>query len=151
MISASVLICIHNFFSVSKKQAVASQAKLVIKLSGDAKDAQSSKEGIYTLSLDTVNGKSYWIQEEGTSAIWFDKKYGNWKIGSKDNLGTSASGLYSNGNVNKPQDATIWNYYITDNKTWIKANENEVYAGSTVNFRFKEVFNLQIHLHKRFF
>ena len=100
-------------------------------MSGGAKYAQSSKEGNYTLSIDTVNGKSYWMQEEGTSAIWFDKKYGNWKIGSKDNLGTSASGLYSNANVKKPQDATIWNYYITDNKKWIKANENEVYAGSS--------------------
>ena len=105
--------------------AVVSQAKLVVKLSGGAKDAQSSKEGIYTLSLDTVNGKSYWMQEGGTSAIWFDKKYGNWKIGSKDNLGTSASGLYSSRkrNVKKPQDETIWNYYNTDNKTWIQAME----------------------------
>ena len=34
-----------------------------------------------------------------------------------------------------PQDATIWNYYITDNKKWIKANENEVYAGSNTNKR----------------
>ena len=98
-------------------------------MSGDAKEAQSSKEGIYTLSLDTVNGKSYWMQEEGTSAIWFDKKYGNWKIGSKDNLGTSASGLYSNFNLNKPQDVIFWSYYITDNNTWIEANENEVYVG----------------------
>ena len=102
-------------------------------MSGDAKEAQSSKEGIYTLSLDTVNGKSYWMQEEGTSAIWFDKKYGNWKIGSKDNLGTSASGLYSSRkrNVKKPQDETIWNYYNTDNKTWIQANGNEVYVGNS--------------------
>ena len=127
----------YNFFSVSKKQAVASQAKLVIKLSGVAKNAQSSKEGIYTLSLDTVNGKSYWMQEEGTSAIWFDKKYGNWKIGSKDNLGTSASGLYSSRkrNVKKPQDETIWNYYNTDNKTWIQANGNEVYVGNNTKKR----------------
>ena len=71
--------------------------KLVVKLNGGAKDAQSKKEGIYKLSLDIVNGKFYWIQEEGTSALWFDKKYGNWKIGSKENIGTSASGLYTPG------------------------------------------------------
>ena len=29
----------------------------------------------------------------------------------------------------------IWNYYITDNKTWIEANENEVYAGSNTKKR----------------
>ena len=73
------------------------------------------------------------MQEEGTSAIWFDKKYRNWKIGSKDNIGTSASGLYSN--VNKPQDARIWYYSIPNSKKWIKANENEVYAGSNTNKR----------------
>ena len=106
--------------------------KLVIKLNGGAKDAQSKREGIYKLSLDIVNGKLYWIQEEGTSALWFDKKYGNWKIGSKENLGTSASGLYSNANVNKPQDATIWNYWISGNKIWIKSNETEVYAGNII-------------------
>ena len=66
-------------------------------MSGGAKDAQSKREGIYKLSLDIVNGKSYWIQEDGTSALWFDKKYGNWKIGSKENIGTSASGLYTPG------------------------------------------------------
>ena len=99
-------------------------------MSGDAKEAQSSKEGIYTLSLDTVNGKSYWMQEEGTSAIWFDKKYGNWKIGSKDNLGTSASGLYSNANVDQPQEAKTWNYWVSGSETWIESNETEVYAGN---------------------
>ena len=105
--------------------------KLVVKLNGGAKDAQSKREGIYKVSLDIVNGKLYWIQEEGTSALWFDKKYGNWKIGSKENLGTSASGLYSNANVNEPQDATIWNYWISENETWIESKETEVYASNS--------------------
>ena len=60
--------------------------KLVVKLNGGAKDAQSKREGIYKLSLDIVNGKLYWIQEEGTSALWFDKTNENWKIGSKENI-----------------------------------------------------------------
>ena len=104
--------------------------KLVVKLNGGAKDAQSKREGIYKLSLDIVNGKLYWIQEEGTSALWFDKTNENWKIGCKENLGTSASGLYSNANVNEPQHATIWNYWISGNETWIESKETEVYASN---------------------
>ena len=118
-------------FTVSNSNNIAVVEKLIVKLNGGAKDAQSKREGIYKLSLDIVNGKSYWIQEEGTSALWFDKKYGNWKIGSKENLGTSASGLYSNANVDDPQDTTIWNYWISENETWIESKETEVYASNT--------------------
>ena len=98
-------------------------------MSGGAKDVQSSREGTYKLSLDIVNGKSYWMQEEGTNAIWFDKTFFNWKIGTKTGLGGTTSALYSNGNVDEPQDATIWNYYILANKTWSESNDIEVYAG----------------------
>ena len=103
---------------------------MVVKLSGDAKDIHSEKEGIYILSLDLVNGKSYWMQEEGISVLWFDKTFNNWKIGNKAGLGGKTSAFYSNTNVNEPQDATIWNYYNNRNKTWIKSNETEVYAGN---------------------
>ena len=69
---------------------------------------QEGKESIYKLSLDIVDGKSYWIQEEGTSAIWFDKTNKNWKIGTKEPK-RSSSAFYSNANVDQPQEATIWN------------------------------------------
>ena len=98
-------------------------------MSGGAKDAQSRREGIYKRSLDIFNGKSYWIQEEGTSALWFDKTNKNWKIGTKE-AKRSSSGLYSNVYVDQPQEATIWNYWISGNETWIESNETEVYAGN---------------------
>ena len=103
--------------------------KLVVKLSGGAKDAQSKREGIYKLALDIVNGKSNWIQEEGTSALWFDKTNENWKIGTKEPKRSSIA-IYSNANVNQPQDAKIWNYWISGKETWIESNETEVYAGN---------------------
>ena len=33
--------------------------------------------------------------------------------------------------VNKPQDATIWNYWISGNETWIESKETEVYASNS--------------------
>ena len=32
--------------------------------------------------------------------------------------------------VNKPQDATIWTYWNSENERWIESNETEVYAGN---------------------
>ena len=34
-----------------------------------------------------INGRSYWIQDNGLNAIWFDKKINQWNIGEKENLG----------------------------------------------------------------
>ena len=98
-------------------------------MSGGAKDAQSRREGIYKLSLEIFNGKSYWLQEEGTSAIWFDKINKNWKIGTKEPK-RSSNAFYSNTNVDQPQEAKTWNYWVSENETWIESNETEVYAGN---------------------
>ena len=33
-----------------------------------------------------INSRSYWIQDNGLNAIWFDKKINQWNIGEKENL-----------------------------------------------------------------
>ena len=67
-------------------------ALLNITLDGGAKLAHGPTEGYYTLnSIDNENPN--WIQVQGSCAIWWDKKYKSWKIGRKQNLGTS-SGCY---------------------------------------------------------
>ena len=88
--------------------------KLNVTLKGEAKVAQSSKAGIYTLGPDLVNGKSHWLQDPGSNAIWYDKRFENWKIGS--NLGSSSASIISYDDVAGPQVATTWKYY---NKEWI--------------------------------
>ena len=42
-----------------------------------------------------INGKDYWISSNGKHAIWFDKKFENWKIGYERNKGTSKCAIYS--------------------------------------------------------
>ena len=97
-------------------------------MSGGAKDAQSRREGIYKLSLDLVNGKSHWMHEGGSHALWFEKTIGNWIIGTKDNIGSTIRGLESNVTEEEPQDATIWKYY--KDKKWIESNDTKVFAGN---------------------
>ena len=33
-----------------------------------------------------INGRSYWIQDNGLNAIWFDKKINQWNIGEKEKI-----------------------------------------------------------------
>ena len=55
-------------------------------------------EGFYILQSDTVNGKHYWVQGNGSSALWMYKNGTSrsyWIIGNKDDLGSSKGYLYS--------------------------------------------------------
>ena len=90
-----------------------------IKLDGDAKLAQGNVEGYYTLTSTLVNGKQNWIHVQKSKAIWYDKK---WRIGGKENLGTTTSGLYSTRDVNSPKDATTWKYWNYDDGEWMSTS-----------------------------
>ena len=69
-------------------------ALLNITLDGNARLAQRHTEGYYTLnSIDNENPN--WIQVQGSCAIWYDKKFKNWKIGGRENLGSSICFLKS--------------------------------------------------------
>ena len=62
---------------------------LVVKLKGGAKDAQSSRAGIYILGPNMVHEKPHWLQDPGTNAIWYYKERNSWVIGPKEELWTS--------------------------------------------------------------
>ena len=76
---------------------------LTVTLDGGAKLAHSNREGHYIM-----NGKQYWIQDQGSNAIWYDKD--SWNIGDKEHLGTSNCSLYSTKNTKRPEEATTWMY-----------------------------------------
>ena len=47
---------------------------------------------------DLVNGRNYWIKDNGRYGIWFAEKNGEpyaWMVGSIGNLGTTTGGLAS--------------------------------------------------------
>jgi hypothetical protein len=89
-------------------------SNLIVTLDGNAKLAHSIREGHYILTSIPVNGKQCWIQEQGSNAIWYDKKFRNWKIGGKKHNGTSTSSLYSTNDALRPEEATTWEYWNDD-------------------------------------
>ena len=57
-----------------------------------------------SLAEGNVNGKPYWMQENGDSAIWYNN--GVWLIGNQINLGTDKAEIYSSDDVTNPQLGT---------------------------------------------
>ena len=92
---------------------------------GEAEESQLCKEGSYYLPTQpnsNVNGKPYWIQENGNNAIWY--YYGVWVIGKEVNLGTHRAEIRSasNGAAN-PYQVTSWKYCFFLNEEWIELNQ----------------------------
>ena len=93
-------------------------ASLNITLVGDAKLAHGIVEGDYTLNSTPVNEKQNWIHIQGSSAIWYDKEFKNWKIGDREVLGSSICFLKSTKNTKRPDEATTWKY-ANDDEEWM--------------------------------
>ena len=91
--------------------SISGPLKLTVELKGEAKDAQGARAGFYTLGPTSVNGRSHWLQDSGTNAIWYDKQNGDWNIGILDDIGTSKASIYTSENVAGPQEATTWQYH----------------------------------------
>ena len=94
---------------------------MTVELKGEAKDAQGTRAGFYILGPNSVNGRSHWLQDSGTNAIWYYKQNGNWKIGDQDDIGSSKAGIYTSEDVAGPQEATTWEY-LSDGK-WIISDD----------------------------
>ena len=79
-------------------------SKLSVKLTGEIKDYMNHLEGVYLLQPNQINGKSHWIIEDGSLAIWYDKEDGKeaWNIGDIDDLGSQTIAMYSSGDSCKP-------------------------------------------------
>ena len=94
--------------------------QLIVTLDGDAKLAQSHTEGIYTVASMPKNGKQYWIQDQGSNAIWYEKEKKDWLIGRKEDLGTDICSLYSRNDTTGPEEATTWKYL--ENGRWMSTS-----------------------------
>ena len=89
--------------------------RLKLSLNGDVKEKWSSIEGIYILDSSYVNGKPYWLQENGPYAIWFDKD--GWNLHHESYLGQSLATLRSRiTQTNLPHDVT-WEHCLNDEWT----------------------------------
>ena len=98
---------------------------MIVALDGGTKLIHSTREGHYILTSIPVNGKQCWIQEQGSHAIWYDKKFRNWKIGSKKHRGTSICSLHSTNDALGPEKATTWEYW-NDDGGWLTTSNKFV-------------------------
>ena len=106
-------------------------------MAGKAKEEQWTRPGTYILSDGLVNGYPYWLKTgDGSQAIWFDKVGSNWKVGTKENLGTNTGGIVGpKGKDSYPNEIKQgWRY--ADNGGVVDASPNDVIfkAISTVHF-----------------
>ena len=91
-------------------------------------------DGIYVLNSSSVNGKPYWLQENGIDAIWYDKQ-GHWNIGFKSSLGqTKAKATSSISQSKLPHELTPWKYYV--NGAWIASDGIHVDESKLVSLYF---------------
>ena len=71
--------------------------------------------------INKVNGKPYWMQENGNNAIWYNN--GVWLIGKQTDLGTEIAEIQSSDDVANPYQATKWTYVSKNNGKWIESND----------------------------
>ena len=74
-----------------------------------------------SLAEGNVDGKPYWMQENGNNAIWYNN--GVWLIGNKTDLGTEIAEIQSPDDVANPYQATTWVYVSKNNGKWIESND----------------------------
>ena len=110
---------------ISKTSNTGVSGNLTVTLDGGAKLAHSNREGHYILTSFPVNGKQCWIQEQGSNAIWYDKKFRNWKMGDKKHNGTSTCSLLSTSDALGPEKATTWEYW-NDDGGWLTTSNKFV-------------------------
>ena len=90
--------------------------RLKVSFTGAVKKKWNSSDGIYILSTSLVNGKPYWLQENGSDAIWYDKN-GHWNVGLESKLGQSEAKAISSLSQNSlPHELAPWKYYV--NSAW---------------------------------
>ena len=106
-----------------------------VTINGEAKDALTGFAGIYIHDPKLVNGKSHWLQNPGSNAIWYHRsiigRSEDWNIGSKKDLGTIVNNpgiIISEIDVAGagPQDAKTWKYvnqFIASTSEDIKVDE----------------------------
>ena len=105
---------------------------LTVSIKGEAKDAHgiTGLPGIYVLGPNSINGKSHWLQESGSYAIWYSKGIG-WGIGSQDELANGyVPSLLSFDDVTSPHEASTWKHY--NGKLFIPFDDILVESGTVV-------------------
>ena len=97
--------------------------RLAVRLKGEVAVKWAESVGVYNLSPNLVNGKSNWLQESGSCALWYDKDNEKWKIGLISGIGGYTCRMTTNSNQDQdlPHRVVPWNYM--KNYEWIGSKD----------------------------
>ena len=85
-------------------------SRIRVTLSGVVKDKQGGFAGNYQKASDLINGRSFWNQINGDSALWWDKIANAWTIGNLRDLGSNTGGIVSAQDSASPTSDNIFKY-----------------------------------------
>ena len=95
--------------------------EVYMQLDGQAHGEQYTMAGKYTKANGLASGMPYWMQSDGTNALWFVD--GRWRISNQSDLGTDIQVLYSTNSPPCPESVgSHWKYF--DDGEWLNAQEN---------------------------
>ena len=109
-------------------------------LNGVASNMHGSKQGIYSLGEKLVNSHPYWEQQNGSNALWFDRSFLEWTVGSKMHLGQTIGGIIGPRSIDRSPTkiASGWKYFA--NGIWKDATSSEImFKDLTPGMHFFEV------------
>ena len=86
---------------------------IAVYLNNEVRDLDPGKGGIYIRSAGFVNKYQYYIQKNGSNAIWFWK--GMWIIDDAKEIGHFKLGFYCHGNSPTPVKCQTWYYFKNGN------------------------------------
>ena len=112
---------------------------MIVTITGEANNAKfRGIPGIYLLAPNSINGRSHWLQESGSNAIWnfiYYKgegvTYSAWGIGSQDDIGKTNTDLTSVDDAAGPQKPSYWRNW--NGKDFIKIYDILVQSGTCIH------------------
>ena len=100
-------------------------SRIRVTLSGVVKDKQGGFAGNYQKASDLINGRSFWNQINGDSALWWDDISNEWTIGSSSKLGSKIGGIHSVQDSACPTSDNLFKYTLVSGE-WPLAPINSV-------------------------
>lgn len=124
--------------------AVPVPPKIQLILGGNIKDHHSETQGIYLLVEDFINDRYYWIQRDGTNAIWFQRSwYTSWIVGPQAYLGQNYTGITLPNAVSSWPTQIFGGYEFWDGASWQSSHSNEI---TIKDCTYEKANHKQIHL-----
>ena len=90
-------------------------------------------------TIEVVNGKRYWVEENGNNAIWYYKtnSLDIWMIGFQNDVGTLTGGIYTVSQNQCPNDEVNTWKYVADDK-WVDAG-SDIEITCVIDYRIMNI------------